>query len=97
VSDAIDDFRALKQFRALVRKHFGVPCPCCQIEQPKRQPTILEPGQRCRVHRPAYVDPRPELTQADIDTLPAAASVSPETAPRATAVEAGRRVTEGRE
>lgn len=69
MSDAIDDFRALKEFRRLKRDRFGVPCPKCAIEQPLRQPTILEPGQRCRVHRPPYVDPRPELTQKDIDTL----------------------------
>lgn len=69
MGDAIDDYRALKQFRRLRRERFGVPCPRCQAEQPKRQPTILEPGDRCRVHRPAYVDPRPELTQQDIDTL----------------------------
>ena len=67
MSDAIDDFRALKECRALVRAKFGVPCPMCRIEQPKRQPTILEPQQRCRVHRPPYRDPRPDLTPADID------------------------------
>lgn len=69
MTDAIDDFRALKQFRALVRAKFGVPCPLCRAEQPKRQPTILTPGDRCKVHRPHYIDPRPELTQVDIDTL----------------------------
>lgn len=70
MSDAIDDFRALKDFNKLKRKHFGVPCPMCIKEQPRRQPTILLPQRRCRVHKPAYRDPRPELTQADIDTLP---------------------------
>lgn len=69
VSDTIEDYRALKDFRQMRREKFGMPCPRCAEEQPRRQPTILEPGQRCRVHRPAYVDPRPELTQADIDTL----------------------------
>ena len=69
MSDMIDMYRDLKDFRALRRARFGVPCPRCRVEQPKRQATILEPGQRCRVHRPAYVDPRPELTQADYDSL----------------------------
>lgn len=69
MSDAIDDFRALKEFRRAVRERFGVPCPKCREEQPRRQPTILEPQRVCRVHRPPYRDPRPELTQADIDTL----------------------------
>lgn len=71
MSDTIDDFRALKEYRAMVRKHFGVPCPMCIKEQPRRQPTILEPQQRCRVHKPPYRDPRPELTQDDIGTMPA--------------------------
>ena len=69
MTDAIDDFGALKQFRRLRREAFGVPCPRCIEEQPRRQPTILEPQQVCRVHRPHYRDPRPELTQADIDTI----------------------------
>lgn len=65
----IDMYRDLKELKAMRRKRFGVPCPRCKAEQPKRQPTILEPGHRCRVHRPAYVDPRPELTQADYDLM----------------------------
>lgn len=67
MSDAIDDFRAMKELRALRRARFGVPCPRCRSEQPKRQPTILEPGQRCRVHRPAYRDPRSEPTAAEFN------------------------------
>lgn len=47
MGDATDDYRALKQFRRLRREKFGIPCPRCQVEQPKRQPTILEPGYRC--------------------------------------------------
>jgi hypothetical protein len=69
MSDAIDDFRALKQFRRLRRERFGVPCPRCAIEQPRAQATILEPQQICRRHKPHYRDPRPELTQQDIDQL----------------------------
>jgi hypothetical protein len=71
VSDTIDDFRALKQYRAIRRAKLGVPCPMCIREQPKRQPTILEPQRVCRVHRPHYRDPRPhtELTQEDFDAL----------------------------
>lgn len=69
MSGMIDMYRDLKAFRALRRQRFGVACPMCAKEQPRRQPTILEPGQRCRVHKPAYRDPRPELTQADYDSL----------------------------
>lgn len=69
MSETVEMFRALKQFGQKKRAKFGVPCPKCREEQPRRQPTILLPGARCRVHRPHYVDPRPELTQADIHTL----------------------------
>ena len=69
MGDAIDDFRALQQFRRLLRDKFGVPCPVCREKLPKAQPKILQPRQVCRAHKPHYQDPRPELTQADIDTL----------------------------
>lgn len=66
MSDMGDMYRDLREYKRTLRAKFGVPCPRCKAEQPRRQPTILQPGDRCRVHRPAYVDPRPELTQADI-------------------------------
>lgn len=69
MGDTVEMYRALKDFRKLRREKFGQPCPQCKRDQPKRQPTILEPGQHCRVHKPHYVDPRPHLTQKDIDTL----------------------------
>lgn len=69
MSDMIDMYRDMKDMNRIIRGKFGVPCPRCQQEQPRRQPTILLPGRRCKVHRPAYCDPRPELTQADYDTL----------------------------
>lgn len=69
MSEMGEFYRDLRDFRALRRAKFGEPCPRCQAEQPRRQPTILEPGQRCRVHRPAYTDPRPELTQEDYDSI----------------------------
>ena len=45
--------------RQLRRKHFGVNCPGCKIARPKAHPTILLPGQRCKVD--GYRDTRPEL------------------------------------
>ncbi|MFS0771074.1 hypothetical protein [Sphingomonas sp. 1P08PE] len=69
MSDMIDMYRDLRDMRRMIRARFGAPCPRCQQEQPLRQPTLLTPGGKCRVHRPAYRDPRPELTQADYDTL----------------------------
>ena len=67
MSDTIDDFRAMKDLNKLTRERFGVPCPRCIVEQPKRQPTILEPGRICRVHRPFYRDPRPQPTAAEFN------------------------------
>lgn len=69
MSDAIDDFRALKQFRQLERAKFGVPCPLCRQLRPKANAKILLPQQVCRAHKPHFRDPRPYLTQEDIDTL----------------------------
>ena len=64
-----EDFEGIRELVKRRRAKFGQPCPRCIAEQPRRSPTILEPGHRCRVHRPPYVDPRPELTQADYDSL----------------------------
>lgn len=61
MSDTIDDFRFMSNVRAAKRKLFGVPCPQCNVKQPKRQPTILLPGQRCRVD--GYRDPREETDE----------------------------------
>jgi len=69
MSDTIDDFRALKQFRRRLREKYGVACPVCLEKLPKAQPKILEPQQVCRAHKPHYRDPRPDLTQKDIDEL----------------------------
>ena len=65
MSDAIDDFRALKQMRARERQVFGVPCPVCREKLPRAHPKILKPGQLCRAHKPNYRDPRPEPTGAE--------------------------------
>lgn len=65
MSDMIDAFRDMKDFARARRLIWGVPCPKCREEQPKRQPTILEPGRLCRVHKPAYRDPRPEPTEEE--------------------------------
>ena len=40
-----------------LRKKYGIECPECKRLQPKRNPTILLPRQRCKVD--GYRDPRP--------------------------------------
>lgn len=67
MSDAIDDLRAMKEYHRAMRAKFGVNCPQCAKVRPKAHPSILLPGQRCRVDR--YVDPRPELTDDQIASL----------------------------
>lgn len=57
VSDMGDIYRAMRADRRERRAKFGVPCPQCRAKQPKRHPTILLPGQRCKVD--GYRDPRP--------------------------------------
>lgn len=62
MGDMGDLYRDLRDHKRAVRQRYGVPCPKCQEEQPRRAPTILLPGALCRVHRPGYRDPRPPLT-----------------------------------
>ena len=57
MGDMGDFYNDLKWARKMRRKQFGVPCPMCNVKQPKRTPTILLPGQRCKVD--GYRDPRP--------------------------------------
>lgn len=57
MGDMGDFYRDLRESRRLRREAFGVDCPMCRVKQPKRTPTILLPGQRCKVD--GYRDPRP--------------------------------------
>jgi hypothetical protein len=52
-----DLWRGVREARKERRRAFGVPCPGCNIKQPKREPTIMLPGQRCKVC--GHVDRRP--------------------------------------
>ncbi len=56
MSDAVEGFRAIKEYRKQQRAEHGVACPGCLKRWPKAQPKILLPSQRCRC---GYVDPRP--------------------------------------
>ncbi len=60
MSDTIDGFKDIKNHKKALRAKYGEPCLSCMSLQPKRIPTILLPGQRCRVD--GHVDCRPELT-----------------------------------
>lgn len=56
MSDMADDFRAMRDHRREQRRAHGINCPTCAVKLPRAHPTILLPGQRCRVC--GYVDPR---------------------------------------
>jgi hypothetical protein len=60
MTDEEDDmgeiFRAMKADRRRLRALYGVNCPKCNEKQPKRIPSILLPGQRCKFD--GYRDPR---------------------------------------
>lgn len=57
MGDMAESFRAMRDARKERRAKHGVECPECKRLQPKRSPTILLPGQRCKVD--GYRDPRP--------------------------------------
>lgn len=56
MGDMGDDFRAWRDDRREYRRKYGVNCPKCAEVRPKANPSILLPGQKCRVD--GYVDPR---------------------------------------
>lgn len=58
MSDEGEFWRDVRDARREVRRELGVNCPQCAIARPKAHPSILLPGQRCRVD--GYVDPRPD-------------------------------------
>ena len=57
MGDVGDFWRDIKQHRREQKAKYGKDCPGCPEVQPKRIPTRLMPGQRCRVC--GYTDPRP--------------------------------------
>jgi hypothetical protein len=63
MGDAIDTHRAIGAHHKAMRAKHGKPCPECATKRPRANPSILLPQQRCRVD--GYVDPRPDLTDAD--------------------------------
>jgi hypothetical protein len=63
MGDMGDIFKAARAHTQDLKERWGVDCPGCPKVQPKRTPTRLLPGQRCRVCH--YVDPRPRETEPD--------------------------------
>ena len=65
MGDMADDFRALRDRRRKLRAELGVACPKCGEGRPKAHPSILLPGQKCRVD--GYRDPRLRTTESRAD------------------------------
>lgn len=56
MGDVGDTFNALRAARKEQKAKHGIDCPGCAIKHPKRDPTRMLPGQKCRVC--GYVDRR---------------------------------------
>lgn len=50
MSDMGDDFRAWKEHKRQHRQKHGVECQDCKCLLPRAHPSILLPGQKCRMH-----------------------------------------------
>ena len=55
MSDDGDMWWEVQERRRLLRQQLGVKCPACIEREPKRNPTILLPRQKCYC---GYRDPR---------------------------------------
>ncbi len=65
-SDVAIVFGARNQVRQALRSQYGVRCAACRVREPRRDATILLPGQRCYC---GYIDPRTKLTKAQKNAL----------------------------
>lgn len=60
MSEVAEIYQGMKDHKKHLRAKYGVNCPECVRLLPRANPTILLPGQRCKIHK--YTDPRDELT-----------------------------------
>lgn len=68
MSECAEIYGAMKDARKHLRTVLGVNCPECVRLIPRACPSILIPGQRCRIH--GYVDPRgQDLIEAEYKKL----------------------------
>jgi hypothetical protein len=42
-------YRVIKASSKEYKEEYGIPCPGCVKDHPKRSPTIMTPGKRCKV------------------------------------------------
>jgi len=55
--------RELRDAKREARGKHGIPCPECVRLLPKAHPSILLPGQRCKIHK--YKDPRKRTPETE--------------------------------
>ena len=57
MGDVGDFFNALRAYNRERKAKYGIDCPGCIAHHPKREPTRMMPGMKCKVC--GYVDLRP--------------------------------------
>ena len=62
-SDYGDLCRDIRKVRREKRRKHGVPCPECVRSLPKAHPSVLLPGQQCKIHK--YRDPRKRTDETE--------------------------------
>ena len=67
MSDYGDMCREIRDARREARAKHGVPCPVCVEKLPKAHPSILLPGQRCKIH--GFRDPRERTRENEYFTI----------------------------
>ena len=67
MGDMGEIWNVIREERKALRKKYGVDCPECKRVRPKACPSILLPGQKCKVD--GYRDPRPRLTDKELENL----------------------------
>jgi hypothetical protein len=68
MGDTGDDYKLYRDYLKIRRDLYGVPCPECVAKLPKANPSILLPGQRCKIHK--YRDPRHDAAVGGIKEKP---------------------------
>ena len=67
MGDMGEIWNVIRAERKAIRNKYGVDCPECKRVRPKTFPSILLPGQKCKVD--GYRDPRPRLTDKELENL----------------------------
>jgi hypothetical protein len=67
MGDMGDGWNELKHIRGVLRRQFGIECQDCIEKLPKSSPSILLPGQRCKIKGHGFKNTNPRITQEQRD------------------------------